>query len=136
MLKYLLDTNIAIYVIKRRPPAVVDIFNRYAGQIAVSSITVAELCYGVEKSAYPARNEKTLQDFLSRLIVLPYTEKAAVHFGNIRALLSKSGQLIGENDLHIAAHARSESLVLVTNNLREFSRVEGLRLENWIATAP
>ena len=103
MLKYMLDTNIVIYVMKRRPLEVLETFNRHAARLCVSSITAAELYYGAEKSAYPERAE-----------------------------LGKTGRLIGENDLHIAAHARSEGLVLVSNNLREFERVDGLRLENWV----
>ncbi|MFP5075355.1 type II toxin-antitoxin system VapC family toxin [Neisseria sp. WLZKY-1] len=132
MLKYMLDTNIVIYVMKRRPLEVLETFNRHAARLCVSSITAAELYYGAEKSAYPERNLQAAEDFLSRLQVLPYGIKAAAHFGNIRAELGKTGRLIGENDLHIAAHARSEGLVLVSNNLREFERVDGLRLENWV----
>lgn len=79
-----------------------------------------------------ARNMAVIEDFLSRLTILDYTHKAATHFGNIKAHLSKCGKILGENDIHIAAHARSEGLVLVTNNLREFERVEGLRLDNWV----
>lgn len=132
MLKYMLDTNIIIYVMKRRPIEVLSYFNRYANQLCVSSITVAELYYGAEKSAYPERNLSVVEDFLSRLTILPYEQKAASHFGNIKAELSKQGKIIGENDLHIAAHCRSEALILVTNNVREFERVDGLRLENWV----
>lgn len=133
MLKYMLDTNIVIYVIKRRPIEVLSYFNRYGNQMCVSSITVAELYYGAEKSANPQHNLKVIEDFLSRLVVLPYEFKAATHFGDIKAHLAKSGKLIGENDVHIAGHCRSEGLILVTNNIREFERVDGLRLENWVA---
>lgn len=132
MLKYMLDTNIVIYVIKHKPVQVAHIFNQNVGKMCVSSITVAELYYGAEKSQFPAKNISIIEDFLSRLEMLPYTEKAATHFGDIKATLSKQGAMIGENDIHIAAHARSEGLILVSNNLREFERVEGLRLENWI----
>ncbi|MDO4698934.1 MAG: type II toxin-antitoxin system VapC family toxin [Pasteurellaceae bacterium] len=132
MLKYMLDTNIVIYVMKRRPIEVLNTFNRYADQMCVSSITVAELFYGAEKSQFPEKNGQAVEDFLSRLVVLPYDIKAASHFGNIKAELSKQGNIIGENDLHIAAHCRSQALVLVSNNLREFQRVDGLRLENWL----
>lgn len=134
MLKYMLDTNIVIYVIKRRPLEVLEYFNRYASQLCVSSITVAELYYGAEKSQFPERNLWVVEDFLSRLTILSYEPKAAAHFGNIKAVLSKQGKVIGENDVHIAAHCRSEGLVLVTNNLKEFERVDGLRLENWVNT--
>lgn len=132
MLRYLLDTNICIYVIKHRPPQVREVFNRHHGHMAISAITLAELLHGAEKSADPARNLAVVEDFCSRLAVLPYTEKAAGHYGNIRAELERRGQPIGVNDLHIAAHARSEGLVLVSNNLREFERVAGLRTENWL----
>lgn len=132
MLTYMLDTNIAIYVIKRKPLEVREKFNQNATRLCVSSITVAELYYGAEKSQFPEQNLAVIEDFLSRLTILDYTSKAASHFGNIKAALSKKGQIIGENDIHIAAHARSEGLVLVTNNLREFERVEGLRLDNWV----
>lgn len=132
MLKYLLDTNIVIYVVKRRPLAVLDIFNRHHGRMAVSAITVAELIHGAEKSEFPARNLAVVEDFFSRLAVLPYTAEAAWHYGSIRATLERDGQPIGVNDLHIAGHARSLGLTLVTNNLREFERVPGLLLENWV----
>ncbi|QIW16525.1 plasmid maintenance protein [Pasteurellaceae bacterium RH1A] len=132
MLKYMLDTNIVIYVIKRRPLEIVEAFNRHASRMCVSAITVSELYYGAEKSQFPERNLAVIEDFLSRLEILPYGAKASAHFGNIKADLASQGKIIGENDLHIAAHARSEGLVLVSNNLREFERVEGLRLENWL----
>lgn len=132
MLKYLLDTNIAIYVIKRRPLEILQTFNANAGKMAVSSITEAELCYGTEKSLRPQENGRIVEDFLSRLTILPYDSKAANHFGNIKADLARKGLLIGENDIHIAAHARSQGLILVSNNLREFQRVQGLMLENWV----
>jgi tRNA(fMet)-specific endonuclease VapC len=132
MLKYLLDTNIAIYVIKRRPPEALERFNRHAGQLALSTITQAELIHGVEKSAQPERNLRVLEDFCSRLALLDYGSKAAAHYGEIRANLERRGTPIGVNDVHIAGHARSEGLTLVTNNLKEFERVEGLRLENWV----
>lgn len=132
MLKYLLDTNIVIYVIKQRPLAVLAVFNQQHGRMAISSITLAELIHGAEKSSDVARNMSVVEDFVSRLTVLPYDDKAAWHYGNIRATLEKIGQPIGVNDLHIAAHARSLGLTLVTNNRREFERVQGLLLENWV----
>lgn len=132
MLKYMLDTNIAIYVIKRRPVDALNTFNQHADQLCVSSITMAELMHGVEKSAKPDHNLRQVEDFVSRLIVIEYGNKAAAHYGNIRAMLEYKGIPIGVNDLHIAGHARSEGLTLVTNNLKEFDRVEGLRLENWV----
>lgn len=132
MLKYLLDTSISIYVIKNRPVGILETFNRFASQLCISSITLAELSHGVEKSTKVDRNRKQLNDFVSRLEVLEYGVKAAMHYGGIRADLECRGQLIGVNDLHIAAHARSEGLMLVTNNLREFRQVKGLLSENWV----
>jgi len=131
MLKYMLDTNIVIYVIKRRPIELLDIFNRHVGQMCISSITLAELLHGVEKSSMPDHNMRQVEDFISRLDVLAYGSKAAAHYGEIRAELEQKGTPIGVNDLHIAGHARSEGLTLVSNNLREFERVEALRLVNW-----
>ena len=135
MLRYLLDTHIVIYVIKRRPLQALEIFNRNAGRMAISAITLAELQHGAEKSSNPAANLAVVEDLCSRLEVLPYGAKAAQHYGSIRATLEKQGQTIGVNDLHIAAHARSEGLTLVSNNLREFERVPALQFENWALTA-
>jgi len=134
MLRYMLDTNIVIYVIKKRPLSALQVFNQEAGHMAISSITLAELLHGAEKSNAPAVSLAVVEDFCSRLDVLPYGPKAAQHYGNIRSALEKRGQTIGVNDLHIAAHARSEGLTLVSNNLREFERVEALRLCNWVET--
>jgi len=131
MLRYLLDTNIVIYVIKQRPLAALAKFNEQAGHMAISSITLAELLHGVEKSNAPARSLAAVEDFCSRLEVLPYGPKAAQHYGSIRSTLERQGLPIGVNDLHIAAHARSEGLTLVSNNLREFERVPALQLANW-----
>lgn len=132
MLKYMLDTNIAIYVIKRRPPEALATFNQHVGQLCISSITLAELMHSAEKSAKPDHNLRQVEDFTSRLTVLEYGSKAAAHYGDIRAALERKGTPIGVNDLHIAGHARSEGLTLVTNNLKEFERVQALRLENWV----
>ena len=132
MLKYLLDTNIVIYVIKRRPVELLDMFNANASRMAISAITLAELMYGVENSNKQSSNLAAVEDFCSRLDVLPYTAKAAHHYGAIMAELKRSGKLIGVNDLHIAAHARSEGLIVVTNNVLEFSRVPALQTENWV----
>ena len=131
MLKFMLDTNIVIYVIKRRPLDLLEIFNRNAEHMGISSITLAELMYGVEKSFFPEKNLKVVEDFISHLEVLSYDEGAAMHYGNIRSDLEKKGTTIGVNDLHIAGHARSSGLILVTNNIREFERVDGLRLVDW-----
>ena len=132
MLNFMLDTNITIYVIKNRPVESRTVFNQNDGRIFLSSITLAELMHGVEKSAKPELNLRQVEDLISRLIVLEYGHKAATHYGEIRATLERRGTPIGVNDLHIAGHARSEGLTLVTNNQKEFQRVDGLRLENWV----
>jgi tRNA(fMet)-specific endonuclease VapC len=132
MLKYLLDTNTVIYVIKNRPLSVLATFNQNHGRMAISTITLAELAHGVEKSADQARNLAVVEDFVSRLDVLPYDDRAAWQYGLIRATLERQGTPIGVNDLHIAGHARSLGLIIVTNNLREFERVPGVCVENWV----
>jgi tRNA(fMet)-specific endonuclease VapC len=124
MLRYLLDTNIAIYVLKRRPIEALSLFNENASRMAISAITLSELFHGAEKSTRMSDNLVAIEDFCSRLEVLLY--------GAIRAGLEKTGQPIGVNDLHIAAHARSEGLVVVTNNVGEFARVPALQVENWV----
>lgn len=132
MLKFMLDTNIVIYVINRRPFEVLDTFNRYASRMCISSITLAELLHGVEKSSKPEHNRRQVEEFVSLLEVLEYGPEAAAHYGEIRADLERQGISIGVNDLHIAGHARSQGLTLVTNNLGEFERVRGLSVDNWI----
>ena len=132
MLRYLLDTNICIYVIKRRPESLLVQFNENASHLAISAVTLAELLHGAEKSSQPQRTLSVVENFCSRLDVLDYGAKAAQHYGQIRSALDRRGIPIGVNDLHIAAHARSEGLTLVSNNLREFERVEGLLYENWV----
>ncbi|TBR42862.1 tRNA(fMet)-specific endonuclease VapC [Marinomonas agarivorans] len=132
MIRYLLDTNICIYVIKHRPIEVLSKFNDSAGRMAISSITLAELLHGCEKSQKVEHNTRQVEDFCSRLEVLEYGDSAAQHYGAIRARLEKSGLIIGVNDLHIAAHARSLGLSVVTNNEREFQRIDGLLVENWV----
>jgi tRNA(fMet)-specific endonuclease VapC len=134
MLKYMLDTNIVMHVIKRRPLEALETFNRHTGQLCISAITLAELFYSADKSGKPEHNFRQIEEFISRLEVLDYSTKAAAHYGNIRANLERKGTPIGVNDLHIAGHARSEGLILVTNKLREFERVESLRLENWLGS--
>jgi tRNA(fMet)-specific endonuclease VapC len=131
MLKFMLDTNIVIYVIKQRPENLLATFNTHAGQMCISSITLAELIHGVEKSSFPERNRRNVEDFVSRLEVLDYDESAAAQYGDIRADLERKGKIIGVNDLHIAGHARSLGLILVTNNTTEFERVDGLRIVDW-----
>jgi tRNA(fMet)-specific endonuclease VapC len=132
MIKYLLDTNIVIYVLKRRPTEVLEIFNKNANRMAISSITLSELIYGSEKSQNVDKNLEAIEEFISHLDVLPYDAKASQHYGQIKATLEKKAEIIGENDIHIAAHAISQGLILVSNNLKEFRRVPNLALENWV----
>lgn len=132
MLRYLLDTNTVIYVIKQRPLAVLEVFNEQGWHMAISAITLSELLHSAEKSERPAANLAVVEDFCSRLEVLTYGPRASVHYASIRTALERAGTPIGVNDLHIAAHARSEGLTLVTNNEREFIRVPALQMENWL----
>ena len=134
MLRYMLDTNICIYVIKNRPPEVRQIFNERSEHICVSSITVAELLYGAEKSQRREQNLAVVESFTAHMSVLSFDENAAGHYGNIRADLERKGTPIGPYDLMIAEHARSEGYALITNNAREFERVDGLRIENWLSS--
>lgn len=131
---YLLDTNICIYIIKKKPPNVLRKFKTLKlGDIGISSITVAELRYGVEKSKYGARNRRAVDQFLTPLAIADFDAEAAQLYGNIRAALEAKGTPIGPLDTLIAAHALSLGVTLVTNNIKEFSRVPGLKLENWAA---
>ena len=132
MLKYLLDTDICIYIIKRKPVHIKRLFNAHIGQLAISSVTWGELISGAEKSQQVERNLYDIEGFGARLDVLDFGAEAARQFGQIKASLELAGNSIGPYDLMIAGHARSLGLILVTNNIREFKRVEGLRLENWL----
>ena len=127
----MLDSNIVIYTMKNKPASVKEAFVKHYGQMSISSITVMELAYGAEKSANPEHNLKVLEGFAARLEVLPYGDEAAMHTGQLRAQQAKAGKPIGPYEQMIAGHARSEGLILVSNNLKEFERVDGLRLENW-----
>lgn len=131
-LKYLLDTNIIIYVIKNRPQVAHECFTRHQGQISISSVTLMGLVYDAEKSSQPERNPRDIEGLAARLSVLPYDEAAAIHTGQIRAELARAGTPIGPYDQMIAGHTHAQGLILVSNNLREFERVSGLRLKNWI----
>ena len=129
----LLDTNICIYLIKRRPPSVLKRFDALAaGTVAISSITIAELEFGVQKSQYPSQNQQALEQFLLPLMILDFDHEAARTYGKLRAWLESSGKTIGALDMLIAAHALSKGLPLATNNVREFSRVPGLKVLNWV----
>jgi tRNA(fMet)-specific endonuclease VapC len=132
MLEYMLDTNICIYVLKNRPPELRDRFDREAERLSISSITLCELHYGAEKSARRLANLEAIAGFVARLDVLDFSASAAAHHGQIRAELERTGQPAGIYDMLIGAHARSEGLTVVTNNTREFVRMPGLRVENWV----
>lgn len=130
---YMLDTNICIYAMKNKPEKVLARLKKEMdGGIAISSITLAELEFGMKNSSNPAKNEQALLKFLFPLSILPFDSAAAYEYGDIRAFLQKQGTPIGPNDMLIASHARAEGLTLVTNNTREFERVPGLKLENWV----
>ncbi len=132
-MKLLLDTNICIYVIKNKPPGVRENLNKYRpGDIAISVITVAELWYGVTKSKAIEKNRDALHAFLIPFEILSYDEQAAYAYGKIRTSLEKTGTPIGSLDLLIAAQAIAHNLVLVSNNLREFSRIPNLQSKNWV----
>ena len=129
---FMLDTNICIYAIKNRPETVLQHLKEHLNdELGISAITLAELTHGVEKSAWPEKNAAALMQFLSILEVLPFDDLAAVEYGKICAALQRKGTPIGAMDMLIAGHARAEGATLVTNNTREFERVEGLALENW-----
>lgn len=132
-MKLMLDTNICIYIIKQQPSSVLKRFLKYEiGDISISSITLSKLRYGVAKSTDVERNRAALDEFVIPLEVIPFGEEAAEVYGDIRAALEKAGTPIGAMDLLIAAHAVSQGVALVTNNVREFSRVPRLTVENWV----
>jgi tRNA(fMet)-specific endonuclease VapC len=131
-MKYLIDTNICIYIMNKRPIDVIRKFKQFEpGEISISSITVSELQYGVEKSVQQKKNRLRLEEFMAPFRILPYDEFAAKTYGAIRFQLEKQGQPIGPLDLLIAAHALSQKLTLVTNNDKEFKRIKNLKVENW-----
>ncbi|OON34718.1 VapC toxin family PIN domain ribonuclease [Izhakiella australiensis] len=131
MLKYLLDTNTCIFTIRNKPAHVRERFSLNTSRLCISSVTLMELIYGAEKSQAPERNLAVLEGFIARLDVLNYDAPAAAHSGQIRAELSRQGLPVGPFDLMIAGHARSRGLIVVTNNTREFARINGLRIEDW-----
>ena len=132
MLTYMLDTDICIYVMKNYPLDLREKFNALAEQLCISSITLGELHYGAEKSPRRVENLTAITHFVARLDVLAFGDKAAVHYGQVRAELERAGTPCGPHDMQIGGHARSEGLIVVTNNTREFSRMPGLRTENWV----
>ncbi|MFA7429289.1 MAG: tRNA(fMet)-specific endonuclease VapC [Rhodospirillaceae bacterium] len=136
MLRYMLDTNLCIRVLRDRPQGLRDRFNAEATALCISTVTLAELLYGAEKSARPTENRQAVEGFAARLDVLPFDDAAAAHYGDIRAVLERRGQVIGGYDMMIAGHARSRGLVVITGNLGEFGRVDGLRSEDWLPPVP
>ena len=129
---YMLDTNICIYAMKNKPEKVLQrLKSEFENGVCISSITLAELEYGMKHSANPARNEQALLRFLVPISVIPFDSDAAWEYGSIRTYLQGQGTPIGALDMLIAAHAKSEDMILVTNNVREFERVPGLEIENW-----
>jgi tRNA(fMet)-specific endonuclease VapC len=132
MLTYMLDTNICIYVMKNYPLDLREKFNSLAEQLCISSITLGELHYGAEKSARRADDLVAIEHFVARLDVLPFAAKAAAHYGQVKAELEWAGTPCGPHDMQIGGHARSEGLIVVTNNMREFGRMPGIRAENWV----
>lgn len=132
MIEYLLDGDFAIYIMNGRHQAARDRLQEVAGRVGLSAISFAELAFGIERSRRRDRNRDALAAFIEPLQIVPFEADAAVHYGQIRAELQRSGTPIGSNDMLIAAHARSLDLTLVTNNRREFDRIAGLRVENWV----
>ncbi|MBN2161114.1 MAG: type II toxin-antitoxin system VapC family toxin [Spirochaetes bacterium] len=130
---YLLDTNICIYIIKNKPIGVLNALKKKSRKdIFISSITVAELQYGVEKSNFIDKNRVSLIEFLSIFNIINFDDKDAIEFGKIKSYLEKAGKIIGPMDLLISAQAKSKNMVLVTNNVKEFERIDGLVIENWV----
>ena len=131
-MKYMLDTNICIFLIKSKPDGLLlKLKSAIKEGVSISTITLAELEHGVALSAYPEKNADALTQFLSIIEILPFDAKAASQYGSIRADLQRKGALIGQLDMLIAAHAKAHGLIAVTNNVREFSRVDGLDIEDW-----
>ena len=131
MIAFLLDTDICIHVLKHRDRGLAETFKANDGRMAISDVTLFELAYGAERYQDPQQRLAVIEGFAARLELLPFDSRAALHAGQIRAGLERKGEMIGAYDVLIAGVARSQGLVLVTNNGREFDRVEGLRVENW-----
>lgn len=131
-MKYLIDTNICIYIMNKHPAGIIKKFTQFElGDVGISTITVSELQYGVAKSIHRKENQQRLEQFMAPLEILAYDEMAAKVYGDIRFHLEKNGQPIGPLDVLIAAHALSKNLILVTNNDKEFKRIKNLQVENW-----
>lgn len=132
MLRYMLDTDICIFVLRNRPTEVGETFRRFEHELCISTITVGELFFGVERSARRLENRRAVEEFIGNLTVLPFTIRGAAHFAQLRAELTGAGVACGPYDMLIAGHARSEDLTVITNNVREFRRIPGLQVENWV----
>lgn len=133
MIQYMIDTNICINIIKRKPPDVIERLRQsQISQVGISSITLSELEYGVAKSSKPEQNQFALAQFLAPMEILSYGDEAAQQYGRLRAFLEKQGTPIGSLDMPIAAHVLSIDCILVTNNEKEFSRVPNLKIDNWV----
>src|SRR5438445_9260850 len=132
MLTCMLDTNICTYVMKNYPLSLLEKFNAVAEQLCIASITLGELHYVAEKSSRRTGNLTAIQHFVARLDVLAFEAKAAAHYGQVRAELERAGAPCAPHDMQIGGHARSEGLIVVTNNMREFSRMPGIRAEHWV----
>jgi tRNA(fMet)-specific endonuclease VapC len=133
MLRYMLDTNLCIRVLRERPPELRMRFNEEADSLCISTVVLMELLYGAERSARPAHHRQQVERFAARLAVLAFDPPAASHAAEIHASLARRGQPIGAYDLMIAGHARSQGIIVVTGNLKEFTRVDGLRVEDWLS---
>ena len=132
-MKFMLDTNTCIYIIKRKPPHVIERFRRTEiSQIGISSITLSELLYGASKSAKPEQNRIALTQFIAPMEILSYDDEAAQYYGDLRTHLEKQGAPIGSLDMLIAAHALSIACTLITNNEKEFIRIPNLKIDNWV----
>jgi tRNA(fMet)-specific endonuclease VapC len=134
-MKYMLDTNICIYAQKGFPSVLSNLKAKKNLGIAISTVSLAELEYGVQASSYPEKNALALMKFLAIANILPFDNYAAIEYGRIRAVLRKQGTPIGTMDMLIAAHAKASGLIIVTNNVREFERIPGLEWENWVVCA-
>jgi tRNA(fMet)-specific endonuclease VapC len=132
MLRYMLDTDICIFVLRNRPAELRQKFRRFEDELCISAITVGELFYGVERSARRIENRRAVEELIGNLTVLPFATRGAAHFAQLRAELTRAGVVCGPYDMLIAGHARSEDLTVVTNNVREFRRIPGLQVENWL----
>ena len=134
-LRFLLDTNICIYIAKQRPISVLEKFEQLSvGEVSMSTITYGELLYGAEKSQNPKKTLHILEELASLIPPIPLSTDVGEHYGKIRGYLEKKGKLIGNNDLWIAAHAIAADLILVTNNVKEFARIPKLKIENWVSS--